>query len=121
MDCYDDHHDPNTAERYYYQMNEWSMIAPRNDKRFEGSATALNSKIYFTGGFNGKVQLNSLEVGDPEINQWNLAEKILFEIVAFPVSLGYVYTTGRSNCISWLCSVKKLNPKKRMAAGSWYV
>jgi kelch-like protein 10 len=60
----------NTAERYDYKTNEWSLIAPMNMPRSEASATALNGKVYIVGGTDDWGCLNSAEVYDPESNQW---------------------------------------------------
>jgi hypothetical protein len=36
----------NTAERYDYRTNRWTMIAPMNEKRDSASAATLNGNIY---------------------------------------------------------------------------
>lgn len=44
MGGYDGHHRQNTAEKYNYKYNQWSLIASMNVQRSDASATALNSK-----------------------------------------------------------------------------
>jgi hypothetical protein len=34
-----------TAERYDYRTNQWSLIAPMNERRSDASATTLNGKL----------------------------------------------------------------------------
>lgn len=50
MGGYDGYYRQNTAERYNYKTNQWSLIAPMNCQRSDASATTLNGnsdKIYF--------------------------------------------------------------------------
>lgn len=44
MGGYDGHHRQNTAEKYNYKYNQWSLIASMNVQRSDASATTLNSK-----------------------------------------------------------------------------
>lgn len=46
MGGYDGHHRQNTAEKYNYKYNQWSLIASMNVQRSDASATTLNSKFY---------------------------------------------------------------------------
>jgi kelch-like protein 10 len=85
----------NTAERYDYQTNQWSMIAPMNEKRCSAGGAVLNGKIYITGGYNDRV-LNSAEVYDPEVNQWTLIREMTFarSFACCIAYHGYVHTIG---------------------------
>lgn len=49
MGGYDGHHRQNTAERYNFKTNQWTLVAPMNMQRSDASATTLNgtSKILF--------------------------------------------------------------------------
>lgn len=47
MGGYDGHHRQNTAEKYNYKYNQWSLIASMNVQRSDASATTLNSNLLF--------------------------------------------------------------------------
>lgn len=44
MGGYDGHHRQNTAEKYDYRTNQWTLIAPMNVQRSDASATTLNGR-----------------------------------------------------------------------------
>lgn len=50
MGGYDGHHRQNTAEKYNYRTNQWSLIAPMNVQRSDASATTLDGKWTHTFG-----------------------------------------------------------------------
>ncbi|PNF16817.1 hypothetical protein B7P43_G17848 [Cryptotermes secundus] len=99
-----------TAERYDYRTNRWSMIAPMNEKRSFASAATLNGKIYITGGFNDRIQVNSAEVYDPDVNKWTLISSL--SCISYH---GCVYAIGGFNDESCVCSGEKYNP----TANAW--
>lgn len=45
MGGYDGHNRQNTAERYYPQKNQWSLIHPMNHQRSDASASSLNGQF----------------------------------------------------------------------------
>lgn len=45
MGGYDGHHRQNTAEKYDFKTNQWSLIAPMNMQRSDASACTLNGKF----------------------------------------------------------------------------
>ena len=47
MGGYDGHHRQNTAEKYDYRTNQWTLIAPMNAQRSDASATTLNGRSLF--------------------------------------------------------------------------
>ena len=94
----DGYHRQNTAERYDYKRNQWSLIKSMNSQRSDASATTLNGiilhayihlrcctidryikrirvsvclgKIYIAGGYNGSECIRTAEVYDPVTDQW---------------------------------------------------
>ncbi|XDV31725.1 hypothetical protein PO909_002688, partial [Leuciscus waleckii] len=61
-----------TVERYDPNTNQWTMMAPMNEKRSNASATSLQGRIYICGGWTGTESLSSAESFNPETNQWTL-------------------------------------------------
>lgn len=45
MGGYDGHHRQNTAEKYDFKTNQWSLIAPMNMQRSDASACMLNGRF----------------------------------------------------------------------------
>lgn len=57
--------DPNTTQ--------FTLVAPMNSRRARHTATLLtNGKVVVTGGYNGSIETNSMEVYDPSANTWTL-------------------------------------------------
>lgn len=52
MGGYDGHHRQNTAERYNFKTNQWTLVAPMNMQRSDASATTLNGNLIFSGNQN---------------------------------------------------------------------
>jgi hypothetical protein len=48
-----------------------------NQKRSRLAFTACNGKLIAVGGFDGNVNLNSVEMYDPEKNQWTLIASMI--------------------------------------------
>jgi kelch-like protein 10 len=103
----------NTAERYDYRTNRWSIIAPMNENRRRASATTLNGKIYVVGGIYGNWHRNSSEVYDPKVNQWTSIANMIsgrssLSCIAYH---GFVYAIGGVNADTpSMCSGEKYNP-----------
>lgn len=57
MGGYDGHHRQNTAERYNFKTNQWTLVAPMNMQRSDASATTLNGKKVFFFNGNRNVYL----------------------------------------------------------------
>ncbi|XP_021940447.1 kelch-like protein 10 isoform X2 [Zootermopsis nevadensis] len=101
-----------TAERYDCKTNQWSLIAPMNTGRFNGSAAVLNDKIYVAGGCKGEKSLDSVEFYDPDTNRWTYVARMLsrrerFSCVAFH---GCLYALGGRNKSSSDLSTEKYDP-----------
>ncbi|XP_077565022.1 uncharacterized protein LOC144180532 [Haemaphysalis longicornis] len=61
-----------TVERYHPRLNQWTMVAPMKRRRSDGSACAINGKVYVSGGFNGQNVLLSAEEYTPSSDSWSL-------------------------------------------------
>lgn len=44
MGGFDGHHRLSSAEKYDFEKNQWTMIAPMNSRRSDACATVFNSK-----------------------------------------------------------------------------
>ncbi|KDR10055.1 Kelch-like protein 10 [Zootermopsis nevadensis] len=101
-----------TAESYDPKTNKWSWIAPMNTERSDGSAAALNDKMYVAGGCSvGDIQ-NSVEVYDPDTDLWTFVAPMHsgrwpFSCVEFH---GCLYALGGHNLTSSKLSTEKYVP-----------
>lgn len=61
-----------TTEVFNLAANAWSPGPRMTAARFTTAGAALGSAIYMTGGFDGTQYLNSAEMLDPRVGQWQL-------------------------------------------------
>lgn len=62
-----------SAEIWDSITNKFTLVAPMNSRRARHTATLLkNGNVVVTGGYNGSIETNSMEVYDPIANTWTL-------------------------------------------------
>ncbi len=66
-----------SVERYFPATDEWAEVAPMTTPRFGCSCVAYQGRIYVSGGFGtgkrGREVLETVEVYDPERDEWTQA------------------------------------------------
>lgn len=58
-------------EAYDPSRNEWRMLGSMTSSRSNAGVAMLGDVIYAVGGFDGNDFLNTLEVYNPETDEWN--------------------------------------------------
>ena len=58
--------------RFNVRMNRWETVCSMNTRRSYAAAGLVNSEIIIAGGFNGTVNLNTVEKYDPITDTWSL-------------------------------------------------
>ncbi|KAJ8021102.1 Kelch-like protein 20 [Holothuria leucospilota] len=66
----------NIAERFNTQTQQWTPIASMNKTRAWPSVALFDNKIYVMGGYDGHTRLRSVEMYDPESNQWSFVSRM---------------------------------------------
>ncbi|KAK5981656.1 Kelch like family member 18 [Trichostrongylus colubriformis] len=59
-------------EKYNPLTNEWTSVAQIKTKREGLGLAVVNGKLYTLGGYDSSCDQASVEVFDPEANEWNL-------------------------------------------------
>ncbi len=68
------------CERYDHQKDQWETVASMNKGRGRFSLVAANGRLYAVGGRNSD---QSVEMYDPERNEWTLLPNELIEHRAY--------------------------------------
>ena len=71
------------VERLNVVSQTWDEVAPMNEMRYNASAVECNEKIIVAGGWDGYVDLNSVEKYDPDVNQWTIMKPMMRERLLF--------------------------------------
>ncbi|KAK6011428.1 kelch repeat protein [Ostertagia ostertagi] len=75
-----------SAEKYDPRANRWTAVADMNEKRFarhsQVALAVVNGRLYAVGGDNGSTDLDTVEVFDPEANQWIIHSRMNKRLVA---------------------------------------
>ena len=74
------------VECYDPQTNSWLKVGSLQEPRSAASTCVMKDKLFVAGGFNGQF-LDSLEIFDPTVNQWNCGMSMSIPRVHFGMAV----------------------------------
>ncbi len=106
--------------RYDPETNTWEILTPPKIARAFGAAAALDNRLYYIGGYDGKEELATCEVYDPAEDQWGTCARLLIPRGGLGLATQgwrlYVVGGGWDNYLGFN---EYYNPKTDAPEGTW--